>query len=38
LGFVNVATERWRAKAKVHAAGPALQLVPATVGGDIVAE
>jgi branched-chain amino acid transport system permease protein len=37
-GFVNVATERWRAKAKVHAAGPALQLVPATVGGDIVLE
>src|SRR4030081_834690 len=37
-GFVNVATERCRAKAKVHAAGPALQLVPATVGGDIVLE
>src|SRR5436305_2744416 len=37
-GFVNVATERWRAKAKVHAAGPALQLMPATVGGDIVLE
>jgi branched-chain amino acid transport system permease protein len=37
-GFVNVATERWRAKAKVHAAGPALQLVPATIGGDIVLE
>src|SRR3954469_15780391 len=37
-GFVNVATARWRAKAKVHAAGPALQLVPATVGGDTVLE
>jgi len=35
-GFVNIATERWRAKARVHAAGPALQLVPATVGGDTV--
>jgi branched-chain amino acid transport system permease protein len=37
-GFVNAATERWRAKAKVHVAGPALQLAPATVGGDIVLE
>jgi branched-chain amino acid transport system permease protein len=37
-GFVNAATERWRAKARLHAAGPALQLVPATVGGDIVLE
>jgi branched-chain amino acid transport system permease protein len=37
-GFVNAATARWRAKAKVHAAGPALQLAPATVGGDIVLE
>jgi branched-chain amino acid transport system permease protein len=35
-GFFNIATRRWRAKAKVHAAGPALQLVPATIGGDIV--
>ncbi|MGB6255663.1 MAG: ABC transporter ATP-binding protein, partial [Bradyrhizobium sp.] len=35
-GFFNLATERWRAKAKVPAAGPALQLTPATVGGDIV--
>jgi branched-chain amino acid transport system permease protein len=35
-GFVNMATERWRAKARVRDAGPALQLVPATVGGDIV--
>ncbi len=37
-GFVNAATARWRAKAKVHAAGPALQLLPASVGGDIVLE
>jgi branched-chain amino acid transport system permease protein len=37
-GFVNVATTRWRAKAKVHATGPSLQLVPATVGNDIVLE
>lgn len=35
-GFVNAATARWQTKAKVHAAGPALQLAPATVGGDIV--
>jgi branched-chain amino acid transport system permease protein len=35
-GFVKIATERWRAKAKVHAAGLPLQLVPATIGGDIV--
>jgi branched-chain amino acid transport system permease protein len=35
-GFFNLATRRWRAKAKVQAAGPALQLVPATVGGDTV--
>src|ERR1700690_3463599 len=35
-GFFNLATQRWRAKAKVQAAGPALQLVPATVGGDTV--
>ena len=35
-GFVNIATERWRAKAKARDAGPALQLAPATVGGDIV--
>jgi branched-chain amino acid transport system permease protein len=35
-GFVNIATERWRAKARVRDAGPALQLAPATVGGDIV--
>src|SRR6266566_553548 len=37
-GFVNAATERWRAKAKVHAAGPALRLVPASVGGAMVLE
>jgi branched-chain amino acid transport system permease protein len=37
-GFFNLATERWRAKAKVRAAGPPLQLVPATVGGDTVLE
>jgi branched-chain amino acid transport system permease protein len=35
-GFFNLATQRWRAKAKVRATGPALQLVPATVGGDTV--
>ena len=35
-GFVKIATERWHAKAKVHAAGLALQLAPATIGGDIV--
>src|SRR6202041_3240177 len=35
-GFFNLATERWRAKARVRDAGPALQLAPATVGGDIV--
>jgi branched-chain amino acid transport system permease protein len=37
-GFFNAATARWRAKAKVHGAGPALQLEPATVGGDMVLE
>jgi branched-chain amino acid transport system permease protein len=37
-GFINAATERWRSRAKVHAAGPALQLAPATVGGAIVLE
>ncbi|HEY0330506.1 MAG TPA: branched-chain amino acid ABC transporter ATP-binding protein/permease [Rhodopseudomonas sp.] len=35
-GFVNVATQRWRAKAKLHAAGPPLQLSPANLGGDVV--
>jgi branched-chain amino acid transport system permease protein len=37
-GFFNLATQRWRAKAKVRAAGPALQLAPATVAGDTVLE
>jgi branched-chain amino acid transport system permease protein len=37
-GFVNTATQRWRAKARVHAAGPPLQLAPGKVGGDIVLE
>ena len=37
-GFVNIATERWRAKAKLRAAGPALQLAPASVGGAMVLE
>src|SRR5258708_10758159 len=37
-GFVNMESQRWRAKAKVRAAGPPLQLVPATVGGAIVLE
>src|SRR6202035_4650860 len=37
-GFFNAATARWRAKAKVHGAGPALQLKPARVGGDMVLE
>jgi branched-chain amino acid transport system permease protein len=35
-GFVKIATERWHAKARVHAAGLALQLAPATIGGEIV--
>jgi branched-chain amino acid transport system permease protein len=35
-GFIKSGTERWRSRARVHAAGPALQLVPATIGGDIV--
>ncbi len=37
-GFINAATERWRVGAKAHPAGRALQLVPATIGGDIVLE
>ncbi|THD75523.1 MAG: branched-chain amino acid ABC transporter ATP-binding protein/permease [Bradyrhizobium sp.] len=37
-GFVNLATARWRAKARVHAAGLALLLKPATIGGNIVLE
>jgi branched-chain amino acid transport system ATP-binding protein/branched-chain amino acid transport system permease protein len=35
-GFFNLATERWRTKAGAREAGPALQLAPATAGGDIV--
>jgi branched-chain amino acid transport system permease protein len=35
-GFVQLATERWWAKGKAAAGGPALQLAPATVGDDIV--
>jgi branched-chain amino acid transport system permease protein len=37
-GFVNIATLRWRTKAKLHAAGAALRLSPATQGGDTVLE
>jgi branched-chain amino acid transport system permease protein len=37
-GFVNAATQRWRAKARVHAAGPPLILQPGKVGGDVVLE
>jgi branched-chain amino acid transport system permease protein len=37
-GFVNIATARWRAKAKVHAEGLALLLKPATIGGNMVLE
>jgi branched-chain amino acid transport system permease protein len=37
-GFVNIATKRWWAKARVHAAGLALQLKPATIGGNMVLE
>jgi branched-chain amino acid transport system permease protein len=35
-GFVNLATERLWSKVRAVGAGPALQLAPATVGGDIV--
>src|SRR3569832_1606587 len=35
-GFVKLAPERWWSKARALAAGPALQLAPAPVGGDIV--
>jgi branched-chain amino acid transport system permease protein len=35
-GFVNIVAERWRSKPTAPAAGPALQLMPATAGGDIV--
>jgi branched-chain amino acid transport system permease protein len=37
-GFFNIATERWRAKAKVRAAGAPLQLAPAAVAGETVLE
>jgi branched-chain amino acid transport system permease protein len=37
-GFISAALQRWRAKARIHAAGPPLQLSPGTVGGDIVLE
>ena len=37
-GFFNIATARWRAKAKLRGAGPMLQLVPAAVAGDNVLE
>jgi len=37
-GFVNVATERWRSGAKAPPVAAALQLKPATVGGDTVLE
>jgi branched-chain amino acid transport system ATP-binding protein/branched-chain amino acid transport system permease protein len=35
-GFVNILTAHWRGKPKVKTAAPALQLAPATIGGDIV--
>ena len=37
-GFFNAVTQRWRAKARLHAAGPPLQLAPASVGGGMVLE
>ena len=37
-GFVNLATQRWRVKAKLLTARRTLKLAPATVGGDIVLE
>jgi branched-chain amino acid transport system permease protein len=37
-GFVSAAFERWRAKTKAPAAVKALQLEPATSGGEIVLE
>jgi branched-chain amino acid transport system permease protein len=37
-GFFNLATGRWRAKAKLRGAGPALRLAPAAVAGDNVLE
>src|SRR6201984_3602596 len=35
-GFFNIVAERWRSKPTAPAAGPAVQLMPATAGGDIV--
>jgi len=37
-GFVNIATERWRAQKGAPPAAAPLQLMPATVGGDTVLE
>jgi branched-chain amino acid transport system permease protein len=37
-GFVSAAFERWRAQIKAQPAVKALQLKPATVGGDVVLE
>ena len=37
-GFVSAALERWRSRIKTPAAAAALQLKPASVGGDIVLE
>jgi branched-chain amino acid transport system permease protein len=37
-GFVNKATERWRAQTEAPPTAAALQLKPATVGGDVVLE
>jgi branched-chain amino acid transport system ATP-binding protein/branched-chain amino acid transport system permease protein len=37
-GFVSTAFERWRAQTKAPPAVTALQLKPATIGGDIVLE
>ena len=37
-GFVQDVITKWRAKAPPHVASPALQLVPAKTGGDMVIE
>src|SRR5258708_32372804 len=37
-GFSTFATERWRSRTKAPPAAAPLQLMPATVGGDIVLE
>ena len=37
-GFVQEMITKWRAKAPPHVASPALQLVPAKTGGDMVLE